>query len=104
MSEPQPVGDAIALDDYAELVERFRQARAARKRWEEDEKILSGQLLKLIGEAKVGTIGGLPVLAHVHTDPRFKLDEQRLKQWYPDLYQQFETREVAGSDYLKPAG
>jgi hypothetical protein len=103
MSEPQTVDDAIALDDYAELVEEFRQARAARKRWEADEQMLSGKLLKLIGQAKVGTVGGLPVLAHVHTEPRFDLDKQRLKQWYPDLYQQFETKEVAGSDYLKPA-
>jgi hypothetical protein len=75
--------DMVDLDDQAELLAQYQEARAAVAHWEERAEDLRHHLLNVMGQAKAGYVGGALVVRRAHVEPE-RLDKVALLKAYPD--------------------
>lgn len=115
MTEPEQL-EPVAMDQYVDLVKRWREATKARIGWGKIEEDLKEQIDKLLGDTNSGTINGEEAVLRRWEDrfatARFKKENPELARFYerevtvreidvdmiqrtrPDLYREYQTAKL----------
>lgn len=81
----------VELDECAELVRRWQNHRQAVGRARAALKAAEEALLRRLGDAEVGTLGGEPAV-HREVETRPGIDLERLRKHEPELWKQLGQR------------
>lgn len=86
--QDQNAQHVIRLDEFADLVHHWQETRDTARRAKAAADSVERQLLAVVDDADIGTIGGEPVV-HRLVERRPGLDLLRLRQARPELWDEF---------------
>jgi predicted phage-related endonuclease len=81
----------VALDDYADLINEYAEARDLRNELDKKVKALNARLDEVMGDAEAGTVAGRVRITVTEVD-RESIDTKVLAEIYPEAYEN--TRKV----------
>ncbi|QWF78744.1 hypothetical protein HUW46_02142 [Amycolatopsis sp. CA-230715] len=87
-SSPLDAKRSVPLDLHADLVRSWHDARATFGRARATVDRIEAELLALLGDADVGTLGGLPAVER-EIEKRTGIDLPRLRRECPELVDQY---------------
>lgn len=90
----------IPLDDEAETYQWYLDAADAAAQWKGRRDELAERLIKLIGDADGGSVGGASVIRVVRGSSG-GLDQARLKDKYPDVWADCQREPKPSAPYLR---
>lgn len=82
----------VPLDENADVVRRWRNQRRSLSRAKAALASTEAELLAALGDAEEGTLGGEPAVRR-DVDTRPRIDVDRFREEFPDLYEQFKTQQ-----------
>lgn len=82
---------AVALDDLAEVIDKFAEMRDLRNELDKEVKSLKARIDEALGDAKAATVGGRVRITVTEVE-REGIDAKTLAEVYPEAYEA--TRKV----------